>query len=196
MGVQLYRSGVIIQPWLAELPIRMQTAMIMSMRNLDNYQLDKAKYIVRWLRGLALKPSGPKQAAKFMYFKLPPRVFQVKGKKSDVYKELEHSSVHFFTHLAEALEVTAYAYPKKEISDWAAILYDDFCRMSASVPEPKDEFWKRMSKQKSIEARSYQSGEIYVGHELAAQQIVMLGLNQDDPDDDLFDDDDEIEYWT
>lgn len=112
----------VLQPWVEELPIRMQSTLILGLRGPDTHAAPHVKAIGRWLRGLAFKPGNPDNLLEFMG-KRPERIEE----KGPCAKELEFCSQHYYSHLMHALEVVGYCHPNTEISTHAFRLYGDMC---------------------------------------------------------------------
>jgi|GEM_PF-4391672 len=91
----------VLQNWLMEVPIRMQSTLILGLRGPDTHSAPSVKAVCRWLRGLAFKPGNPDNVAEFMKAELPERIIE----KGPTAKELEFCSQHFYSHLMHALEV-------------------------------------------------------------------------------------------
>ena len=130
----------VLQDWLNEIPIRMQSTLVLGLRGPDTHVAPNVKLIGRWLRGLTFKPGNPDNAREFMHAGLPPRIVE----KSAVAKELEFCTQHYYSHLMHALEVVAYRHPDKEISKHSCLLFMDMCSLFHLPVEHHLDFEKRL----------------------------------------------------
>ena len=113
----------VLQRWLEELPLRMQSTLLLGLRGPDTHRCPNIKILTRWLRGLTFRPGNPESVADFMFAELPPRI----EKKSLVARELEFVTQHYYSHLMHALEVVGYNHSDHEVRDHAYLLYGDIC---------------------------------------------------------------------
>lgn len=93
----------VLQDWLVEIPIRMQSTLILGLRGPDTHAAPNIKVIVRWMRGLAFKPGNPDNVAEFMHAGLPPEIEE----KGPTAKEIEFCTQHCLTHIIQSLKVIA-----------------------------------------------------------------------------------------
>jgi len=131
----------VLQPWLEEIPIRMQSTLILGLRGPDTHAAPNVKAICRWLRGLAFKPGNPDNVMEFMKTELPERIFE----KGLTAKELEFCSQHFYSHLMHALEVVKYTHPQGVVRSHAGLLYWDMCNLMHLSTETKEDFYMRLA---------------------------------------------------
>lgn len=114
----------VLQPWLGEIPIRMQSTLLLGLRGPDTHACPNVKRITRWLRGLTFVPGNPDNVREFMG-EMPPRIEE----KGPTAKELEFCSQHFYSHLMHALEVVGYRHPNTEVRSQAYWLFFDMCSL-------------------------------------------------------------------
>ncbi len=133
----------VLQNWLMQIPIRMQSTLILGLRGPDTHRAKGVKELVRWLRGLAFKPGNPENVAVFMA-SMPPAILE----KSSVAQELEFCTQHYYSHLMHAFEVVAYRHPDSDIRTLAYIRFDEMCSLFHLPVEAEDEFEERL---KSVE---------------------------------------------
>lgn len=129
----------VLQPWLEEIPLRMQSTLLLSLRGPDTHASPNIKKITRWMRGLAFKPGNPSNVLEFMG-DLPPRIME----KGPTAKELEFCSQHFYSHLMHGLEVIGYNHPDYDIAGHALLLFIDMCNLMHLPPERGDVFRERL----------------------------------------------------
>ena len=131
----------VLQDWVVEIPIRMQSTLILGLRGPDGPAgCTNVKKIVRWLRGVTFKPGNPANCKEFMG-DLPPRIFE----KGPTAKELEFCTQHYYSHLMHALEVVAYRHPQSVgIGSYAFHLFRDMCNAFHLPIEGAEAFEERL----------------------------------------------------
>lgn len=129
----------VLQDWLVKLPIRMQSTLILGLRGPDTHRADHVKQLTRWLRGVTFKPGNPKNVAEFMG-SVPCEIIE----KSDVAKELEFCTQHYYSHLMHAFEVVACKHPNPDIAHIARIRFEQLCVLMHLIPESWVAFDKRL----------------------------------------------------
>lgn len=129
----------VLQSWLEEIPIRMQSTLILGLRGPDTGNCPEIKKITRWMRGLAFKPGNPDNVAQFMG-EMPPRIVE----KSAVDKELSYCTMHVWSHLLHSLEVVGYRHPDAMTRIRSHNLYLDMCELMHLAPEPMEKFEERL----------------------------------------------------
>jgi hypothetical protein len=133
------RNTSVLQDWLVQIPIRMQSTLILGLRGPDTHCTPGVKTITRWLRGLAFKPGNPDNVREFMT-KEPELILE----KGPTAKELEFCTQHFYSHLMHSLEVVAYCHPDREISRVAHDRYTAMCAAFHLPIESVQEFTERL----------------------------------------------------
>jgi len=129
----------VLQRWLEDIPLRMQSTLVLGLRGPDTHTCPKVKAISRWLRGLTFKPGNPTNVAEFMGH-LPPRIEE----KGQTAKELEFCSQHFYSHLMHALEVVGYRHPNRVLGEYALLLFMDMCSLMHLPVESEADFEERL----------------------------------------------------
>lgn len=131
----------VLQHWLEELPIRMQSTLLLSLRGPDTHRCPEIKKVQRWMRGLSFKPGNPDNVAEFMtgLDDVPALV-----EKNPLARELEFCTQHFYSHLMHGLEVIAYKHPSHAVGHKALDLFDGMCRLFHLEPEDEYEFEERL----------------------------------------------------
>jgi len=128
------KNTSVLQDWLVEIPIRMQSTLILGLRGNDTYSAPNVKKMARWLRGLAFKPGNPENAREFMG-EAPERIVD----RGPTAKEFDFVTQHYFSHLLHAMEVVAYRHPDLNIAAHAFQLFSDMCcRLHLPVEEAED----------------------------------------------------------
>jgi len=113
----------VLQPWVEEIPMRMQSTLLLGLRGPDTHVCPGVKKIQRWMRGLVFRPGNPDNVKEFMSDAPDPEILE----KSPLAKELEFCSQHFYSHLMHALEVIAYRYHNAPEAFIAFGLYKSMC---------------------------------------------------------------------
>lgn len=129
----------VTQNWMNEIPIRMQSTLILALRGPDTHNTPNIKSIARWLRGIAFKPGNPHNVAEFMGH-FPERIVE----KGPTAKELEFCSQHYYSHLLHALEVVGYRHPDAVIRSFAWDMFSDMCSLLHLPVESKSDFEYRL----------------------------------------------------
>ena len=134
-------NNSVLQNWLVQIPIRMQSTLILGLRGPDTHRSPEIKKIQRWMRGLAFKPGNPANLSVFMH---PTTGVPEILEKSPVAKELEFCSQHFYSHLMHGLQVIGYMHPVPQISNRAVTLYREMCFLMHLPPESRQAFETRL----------------------------------------------------
>jgi hypothetical protein len=114
----------VLQKWMLDIPIKMQSTLILGLRGPDTHACPEVKKICRWLRSLSFLPGDPTNVPQFMG-EMPDRIIE----KSPINKELEFCTQHFYIHLMHALEVVAYRHPDPKIASHAYLLMGGMCHL-------------------------------------------------------------------
>jgi hypothetical protein len=130
----------VLQSWLEEIPIRMQSTLLLGLRGPDTHAAPRVKVICRWLRGLTFKPGNPDNVREFMHAELPDRITE----KGPCAKELEFCSQHYYSHLMHALEVVGFRHPDMVVRHRAVLLFADMCSLMHLPEESQYDFEIRL----------------------------------------------------
>ena len=131
----------VLQYWLMEIPIRMQSTLILGLRGPDTHVCPNVKKIQRWMRGLAFVPGNPDNVKEFMtHISDLPELTE----KGPLAMELEFCSQHFYSHLMHALEVIAYQHPGVSEAEEATYLFKGMCSLFHLPVETIDHFEQRL----------------------------------------------------
>lgn len=131
----------VLQPWLEELPIRMQSTLLLSLRGPDTHRCPEIKKIQRWMRGLSFKPGNPVNVVDFMTGTDDVPELQ---EKNTLARELEFCTQHFYSHLMHGLEVIAYRHPMLSIAHKALDLFEGMCKLFHLELEDEYSFEERL----------------------------------------------------
>ena len=114
----------VLQDWMGEIPIRMQSTLLLSLRGPDTHRCPEIKAVQRWMRGLVFRPGNPANVAEFMTSSSNLPNLDEKGKLA---RELEFCTQHFYSHLMHGLQVLGYCHPSGSVKQDAIYLYDKMC---------------------------------------------------------------------
>lgn len=120
-------SESVLHDWVHKLTFQQQALLMTGVRGPDGSSKDnEAKYMVRYLRGVVLKPAGDwhgKNDNSFMWGDYD--VFHDYGK--GFYKAHDEYNHHFIMHLIHCAEVIGYKHPDKRIADEWLSFYMNMC---------------------------------------------------------------------
>jgi len=131
----------VLQSWLEEIPIRMQSTLVLGLRGPDTHVCPNVKKVQRWLRGIVFRPGNPDNVKEFM---TDVNDLPVMVEKGPLAKELEFCTQHFYSHLMHALEVVAYRHPGIIERHSAFLLFQGMCSAFHLTVETVDEFEDRL----------------------------------------------------
>ena len=120
-------NETVLHDWVCSLTFQMQALLLTAMRGPDeNNKYNAAKSIIRYLRGVVIKPAGDwrlKNDNDFMWgeykdFKMYSNMFW------NDHDEYPH---HFIMHLVHCAEVVGYKHPNAEIAGYWLDFYNEAC---------------------------------------------------------------------
>jgi hypothetical protein len=138
-------NETVLHDWVCSLTFQMQALLLTAMRGPDeNNKYNAAKSIIRYLRGVVIKPAGDwhrKNDNDFMwgeykYFKMYSNMFW------GDHDEYPH---HFIMHLIHCAEVAGYKHPDKEIAKYWIDFYMEACHAFHMNPETEYELDARLN---------------------------------------------------
>lgn len=122
----------VLQDWVVQLPMKMQSTLIVGLRGPDTARLPEVKKLSKWLRGIVFKPADPDNLI-FMTAEQPARIEE----KSQVAHELEFCSVHFFAHLMHTFQIVGYGHSNQKHRAAGQQAFEDMCKLLHVPPEDK-----------------------------------------------------------
>lgn len=131
----------VLQKWLEEIPIRMQSTLILSLRGPDTHRCPEIKRVQRWMRGLAFRPGNPDNVKEFM---APLSSVPTLEEKGPLARELEFTTQHFYSHLMHGLEVIGYKHPDDVAANAAYTLFFKMCALFHLSVETPEVFERRL----------------------------------------------------
>jgi hypothetical protein len=138
-------SESVLHDWVHGLPFQMQALLLTAMRGPDGAKKhNNAKIIVRYLRGVVIKPAGDWSGENdndFMWGEI--------GKFTD-YADLfwsDHDSYphHFIMHLVHCAEVVGYKHPDPDVREAWNVFYLWGCQSFHMSEETEEEMDKRLN---------------------------------------------------
>jgi hypothetical protein len=128
-------SESVLHDWVHCLPFQMQALLLTAMRGPDeNNKYNAAKAIIRYLRGVVIKPAGNWEGLNdndFMWGE-----YSIFKNYSDVFwQDHDEYPHHFIMHLVHCAEVVGYMHPEEEISKPWLRFYFDACEAFHMNPE-------------------------------------------------------------
>jgi len=125
----------VLHDWVHTLTFQQQALLMTAMRGPDNAPKDcVAKEIVRYLRGVVLKPAGDwkgKNDNDFMWGDWD--IFY--GRILAFWRSHDEYPHHFIMHLLHSAEVIGYKHPTRYIRDYWHIFYQRGCKSFHLTPE-------------------------------------------------------------
>lgn len=142
---KMQASESVLHDWVHYLPFQMQALLLTSMRGPDGCSKhNSAKAIVRYLRGVVLKPAGDWNGQNnndFMWgeVSLFPRWAREFWSDHDGYPH------HFIMHLVHCAEVVGYKHPNRHIAIHWLNFYREACFSFHMQEETEEEMDKRLN---------------------------------------------------
>lgn len=127
-------GGGVLLPWVSALPLKMQSVLLSALRGPDTHHAPHTKRIVRWLRPATQRNADP--TTEYMRDAGLPAW-------ADAKSELEFSSVHYFGHLMEALEIVSHRHPDLGMRFQAWEFYVAMCDLLHVRVEDDRDFERR-----------------------------------------------------
>lgn len=131
----------VLQPWLEQIPIRMQSTLLLSLRGPDTHRCPEVKKVQRWMRGLAFVPGNPYNVKEFMTSIDDVPKLEEKGPLA---RELEFCTQHFYAHLLHGLQVIGEKHPNHRIRLVAHGLYVSMSALFHLETEDSEDFNQRL----------------------------------------------------
>lgn len=144
MPKQLYRESV-LHDWVHDLKFQTQALLLTAMRGPDeNNKYNSAKALIRYLRGVVIKPAGDWHNLNendFMWGQYE-RFDDFAGNFWQDHDEYPH---HFIMHLVHCAEVVGYHHPDRNIANAWYSFYMNACKAFHMNPETKEEMDARLN---------------------------------------------------
>lgn len=135
----------VLHDWVMELPFQMQALLLTSMRGPDeNNKFNSAKCIVRYMRGVVIKPAGDWHGENdndFMWADYS----KFTTIASNFWEDHDEYPHHFIMHLVHCSEVVGYFHPNAPIRDHWFTFYANACKAFHMNLETIDELKNRLN---------------------------------------------------
>lgn len=138
-------EGGVLQPWVRNLPLRLQGVLVTAIRGCDGApKEDSSKHLSRMIRRAVLNPADPRESLKaggFFGFSRDA----LEANLSDFFHSLDQYPLHYVMHLAHACEVIGYTHPDDDMSRFFDLCYQLFCHTFHLNPETKGQMVQRLT---------------------------------------------------
>lgn len=138
-------NETVLHDWVCSLTFQMQALLLTAMRGPDeNNKYNAAKAIIRYLRGVVIKPAGgwhQKNDNDFMWGDYRTFLDYANAFWQD-HDEYPH---HFIMHLVHCAEVVGYKHPDADISKYWLDFYKESCHAFHMNPETEEQMDKRLN---------------------------------------------------
>ena len=131
----------VFKPWVFELPWRMQSVLMTATRGPDGpMRYPNIKVLNRWMRDKLFNDADPSNP--FIIHPDDPDPLTI---MPELGKELEYTTVHYYSHVVHALEIIAYEHPDFTVQQPAYRLYYELGPVLMHMkPEQKHEHYVRL----------------------------------------------------
>lgn len=159
-----FKEESVLHDWVHRLTFQMQALLLTAMRGPDeNNKYNAAKAIIRYLRGIVIKPAGDwhgKNDNDFMWGEYIGKHVSPAGNgfsetTQDIgtfryyagkfWEDHDEYPHHFIMHLVHCAEVAGYKHPDNTIRSLWLEFYLEACNAFHMNPESEDELDKRLS---------------------------------------------------
>jgi hypothetical protein len=138
-------NETVLHDWVCSLTFQMQALLLTAMRGPDeNNKYNAAKAIIRYLRGVVIKPAGDwhrKNDNDFMWGDY--RIFL--GYANTFWQDHDEYPHHFIMHLVHCAEVVGYKHPDAAISKYWLEFYKESCHAFHMNPETEEQMDNRLN---------------------------------------------------
>lgn len=135
----------VLHDWVCQLTFQMQALLLTAMRGPDeNNKYNAAKAIIRYLRGIVIKPAGGwnwKNNNDFMWGEY--EYFDTHAKS--FWEDHDEYPHHFIMHLIHCAEVAAYKHPDSFIAQYWVDFYLNACKSFHMNPETEKQMDARLN---------------------------------------------------
>jgi len=151
------KSESVLHTWVCELTFQMQALLLTAMRGPDeNNKFNSAKGIVRYLRGVVIKPAGDWNGENnndFMWgdymgtpsHPLGPKPAGFEAYANGFFDDHDEYPHHFIMHLVHCAEVVGYKHPDSSIARYWLNFYNEACGAFHMNPETEEEMDMRLN---------------------------------------------------
>jgi hypothetical protein len=119
----------VLQDWVMDLPLKMQSVLLTSTRGPDNFRYESVKVVNRWIRSHLFHDADPSNP--FILKAGDPHPLSL---LDTLEHDLEYVTVHYFGHLIHALQIIGYRHPNDPTRSMALGLYSELCQRILHLP--------------------------------------------------------------
>lgn len=119
----------VFQPWVLELPWKMQSVLMTATRGPDDNRHKHIKMANRWIRDKLFFDADPANPFIIKAGDIEPEKIL-----HELQLELEYTTVHYFGHFIHAFEIVGYMHPDKAVGNSAANVYTMLCNEVLHLP--------------------------------------------------------------
>lgn len=121
----------VLQPWVEEMPWKMQSVLLTATRGPDNHRYKHIKIVNRWIRSQVFYDADPNNP----FIAHPDNIpIDNHGLVDALEHELEYVTVHYFGHFIHALEIIGYKHPDHDTARLSITLYYTMCARILHLP--------------------------------------------------------------
>lgn len=128
-------KGFVLQEWMSELSWKQQSVILSGLRGPDNFRPPFTKKLNRWLRKVT-QHDADSSTEYMMKVDLPTM--------EELCSELDYTTIHYFSHLINALEIIGYKHPDKENRRIANEYYAGLVKSLHLNPETSEQMGRRL----------------------------------------------------
>lgn len=138
--------STVLQPWVEELPWKMQSILFSGLRGPDEVFYSGIKNVSKWMRAVSQNNADPSKPYMNDFMNPEPDTLE---------KELEHLPCHFVHHFCDSLTVIAYNHPNKDVRKYAYSIVAYVCEeIFHFLPEHPQIFkWRHRDKKNGLDSR-------------------------------------------
>lgn len=148
----------VLKDWLFDLPYRMQSVLMSSLRGCDTARKDdNSKFITRALRSLILNNADPSNS-----FIVGDGIPEAKYVKAFLW-DLDSYPLHFVMHTIHAAEIIGFKHPDLKLRQWWQDFYKDLVKGLHLNPESEQQLNVRLGftpaeRQLAMETQQWDAG--------------------------------------
>jgi len=126
----------VLQPWVQDLPWKIQSVLLAAMRGPDTDNCTRIKGLCRWMRKMSLHDADPYTE----YMKVHLGEFD-----NELKMEVGFVTLHFFVHFLHGLEIIGYKHPDYSVRMTAYHYYEQLAIYLHLNVEPESEMDFRLT---------------------------------------------------
>lgn len=136
----------VLHDWVCTLTFQMQALLLTAMRGPDeNNKFNAAKEIVRYLRGVVIKPAADWTGRNDNDFMNGEYVLYFENSVDNFWKDHDEYPHHFIMHLVHCAQVVGYKHPEIRIRRYWLAFYQQACDAFHMRPETENAMDARLN---------------------------------------------------